>query len=81
MNNKFDFSYCDYWEHLDDDTIIHVITKEMYQSIRKAFFSLNENAKSVLYYYVIKEMYSDNTNLNKYVIKLKEKFLEYYGYN
>ena len=48
MNNNFDFSYCDYWEHLDDP-IIHVITKEMYKSIRKAFFSLNENAKSVLY--------------------------------
>ena len=80
MNNNFDFSYCDYWKYLNDDPIIHVIFSERYKSIRKAFFSLNGNAKNALYYHVIKGMDCDNRELTKYIDILKEKFLEYYGY-
>ena len=81
MDRDYGFLDGDYWKHFNDDPLMHVMINEQFENIRKAFLSLDENAKNILDCFIIKKLHLNNVevNVDKYIKMLENRYFKFYG--
>ena len=79
-NNDYGFLDYKYWGSYNINPLTFYIINEQFECIRRAFYSLNEDSKNILDYYIIQrlELYNIDIDLDKYLNELRYKYLYFY---
>ena len=81
-NKEYNYDFLDhkYFKSYNINPLLFCIINEQFECIRRAFNSLDDDSKNILYYYIIRRLSLDNINvdLDKYLDKLRYKYLYYY---
>ena len=81
-NNNYNYEFLDYkyWGSYNINPLTFCIINEQFECIRRAFYSLNEDSKNILDYFIIQrlELYNIDIDLDKYLKELKYKYLYFY---
>jgi len=81
--DEYDFLDYDYYGEYNFDPLYILLINEQFKYIRESFYQLDNDTKNILNYFVIQREDFNNLDLNidKYIRKLRKKYLELYNAN
>lgn len=83
MIEEYDYGFLDYdyYGIYSHDPLYVLMINEQFRILRESFYSLDENTKNILDYFVIRRKLSDNidVDIDKYTETLKKAYFDFYN--
>jgi len=83
MESKYNFLEFEFVHYKNENPLLYLIIQEQYETIRRAFFNLDDNERAILDYFILNENHSNkfemSVDLEKYIKILKKEYMNLYG--